>query len=190
MDDAADGGSKSGPSRRGPAEQPENCPVAGVSWTQASIDNIPYAAMLIVGAAILFRGFGGATGWVPAASYVLYGVLGTLWIILFVCPYCHFYATRRCPCGYGLAAAKLRAKRDGEQFARQFRRHIPVIVPLWFIPPIVAGVALARAPTWTLAGLTLVFVADAFVILPLVSRMYGCKACPQKANCPWMGGCK
>ena len=34
--------------------------------------------------------------------------------------------------------------------------------------------------------LLIVFVVDAFVVLPLVSRLYGCGHCPQKADCPWM----
>ena len=170
---------------------PENCPVPDVTWTQAAIDNIPYAAMLVLGAAIFLQAVGGgAAGWLLAAAYVFYGLAGTLWIMLFVCPYCHFYATRRCPCGYGVAAAKLRKRQDGDHFARQFRRHIPAIVPLWFLPLIGAGITLFRGPTWLIGVLTLVFALNAFAILPLVSRMYGCKSCPQKADCPWMGGCK
>jgi hypothetical protein len=28
-----------------------------------------------------------------------------------------------------------REMRDAERFATQFRKHIPVVVPLWFVPP-------------------------------------------------------
>ena len=113
----------------------KTCPEAPISHLQEFIDNLPYIAMILIGAAIFWVSFdAGVWRWLTTGLYVVYGVVGALWIMLFVCPYCHFYDTRLCPCGYGQIASKLRAKRDGDQFARQFRRHIPFIVPLWFIP--------------------------------------------------------
>lgn len=173
------------------APRVEPCPLPDVPPARALIDNLPYAAMLILGAAVFWQSWSGRE-WatITALGYVAYGVLGAFWIMFFVCPYCHFYATRWCPCGYGQVAAKLRRRRDGEQFAHQFRRHIPVIVPLWFAPPIAAGFALFRQWSWPLLALVLIFIVNAFVVLPLVSRAYGCAKCPQKDGCPWMGGCK
>ncbi len=169
----------------------EQCPDAPASHVRELIDNIPYAVMLLLGAAILrltipVEGW----SWVSAVLYVLYGVAGTLWIMVFICPYCHFYDTRLCPCGYGQFAPRLRARKDPERFTTQFRKHIPVIVPLWFVPPIVAGLALWRDFAWLPAGLLLAFAINSFVILPLVSKKYGCAQCPQKESCPWMGTCR
>lgn len=167
---------------------PDACRTGGVSRTRALIDNLPYGIMILCGAALFLSGPGGAAWrWSAAVVYAAYGVVGALWIMYFVCPYCHFYNTRLCPCGYGRIAAKLRPRQETGQFARQFRRHIPVIVPLWFLPLIVAGVGLVRGFTWFLLGLAIVFAVNSFLVLPLVSRKYGCKTCPQKDGCPWMG---
>jgi hypothetical protein len=167
------------------------CPVPQVSRWQELVDNVPYGVMLVLGAVLFVYGVPwGPWGWGAGGAYIVYGVVGALWIMVFVCPYCHFYGTRLCPCGYGQIAVKLRAKRDGERFRQQFRRHIPVIVPLWILPLIAAGLALVRGFSWQAAALTGAFLIDAAVILPLVSRAYGCAKCPQKETCPWMGGCK
>lgn len=172
-------------------DRPSDCPVPGVTQTHALIDNLPYLAMLVLGAALFrFASGGEPWGWLAAAGYCAYGVAGALWIMLFVCPYCHFYGTRLCPCGYGQLAVGLRAKRDGERFRAQFRKHIPVIVPLWFIPLIPGGIALARNFSRPPLVLLVAFAIDAFAVLPLVSRAYGCAKCPQQETCPWMGGCK
>lgn len=179
---------------RGRAKTPADpleCSFPGITPAQELIDNLPYLLMIVLGAAIFALGPGGAAWrWPLAAAYAVYGVLGALWIMLFVCPYCHFFATRLCPCGYGRIAPRLRRRQAGSEFARQFRRHIPVIVPLWFLPPIAAGIALIQHFTWLMTVLAVVFVVNGFVVLPLLSRMYGCKQCPQKETCPWMGGCK
>jgi hypothetical protein len=78
-------------------------------------------------------------------------------------------------------------RKPGNRFNEKFKRHIPVIVPLWLIP-VLAGVPLIiRTFSWPLLVLLVVFSIDAFVILPLFSRQHGCKECPQKDSCPWMG---
>ena len=147
--------------------------------------------MLVLGAAICKAASADPTwGWLAAGGYLAYGLAGALWIMLFVCPHCHFYDTRLCPCGYGRIAARLRARQAGDRFRAQFRRHIPVIAPLWFLPLIPGGLALARHFSWPLLALMLAFAIDAFVVLPLVSRWYGCAQCPQKSTCPWMGTCR
>jgi hypothetical protein len=103
-----------------------------------------------------------------------------------VCPYCRYWNTRACPCGYGRIAAKFRKKKSVEAFSEKFKKHIPVIVPLWFIPILVGVPFVIRSFSWALLVLLVVFALDAFVVLPLVSRKYGCKGCPQKETCPWM----
>lgn len=174
-----------------PSADSETCPEAHLSHMREIIDNLPYLAMILVGAAIFWIGIAaGPWHWISTGLYFAYGVGGALWIMFFVCPYCHFYDTRLCPCGYGQIAPKLRAKRDGDRFAAQFRKHIPVIVPLWFAPLIAGGIPLIRDFSWLMAVLLLVFAVNSFAILPLVSKKYGCAQCPQKETCPWMGTCR
>ena len=48
-----------------------------------------------------------------AGAYIAYGIAGVLWIMIFVCPHCDHYATRRCPCGYGVISARLVGKGEG-----------------------------------------------------------------------------
>ena len=177
---------------RGPEPQlDESCPAPPVTRTHVLLDNVPYGAMLVLGAAICKAASADPTwGWLAAGGYLAYGLAGALWIMLFVCPHCHFYDTRLCPCGYGRIAARLRTRQAGDRFRAQFRRHIPVIAPLWFLPLIPGGLALARHFSWPLLALMLAFAIDAFVVLPLVSRWYGCAQCPQKSTCPWMGTCR
>jgi hypothetical protein len=159
------------------------------SGIQELANNLPYGIMIGLGTAILLVGFGNSTpGWTAASVYLLYGVAGVLWIMIFLCPHCPFFNTRSCPCGYGRIAARLRSKRDDDSFKRKFKRHIPVIAPLWFIPVVASVFPLWGSFSWPLLILLIVFALDAFVVLPLFSRKHGCTECPQKDLCPWMAG--
>jgi len=157
------------------------------SHLHAWIDNLPYIIMVVLGASMLFMGFGVSLWkWTTAVLYLLYGIVGALWIILFVCPYCHFYDTRFCPCGYGKIASRLRQRKDDSLFIKKFKRHIPAIVPLWIIPTF-AGIAfLIRDFSILMLVLLALFAINSFAILPLISTKYGCAHCPQKNECPWM----
>jgi hypothetical protein len=157
------------------------------SPAQELFHNIPYIAMTVLGTIVLGAALGGtAWGVITASGFLLYGIMGTVWIMIFVCPYCKYWNTKSCPCGYGRIAAKFRKKKPIESFREKFKKHIPVIVPLWFIPILVGVPFVIRSFSWTLLILLVVFSLDAFVILPLVSTKYGCKGCPQKESCPWM----
>ncbi|MHC5054594.1 MAG: hypothetical protein ACYTKD_07745 [Planctomycetota bacterium] len=158
------------------------------SRLQTVIANIPYAVMVLVGAGTIGYGFD-STLWalVGSSSYLAYGIAGALWIMVFVCPYCGYYGTRGCPCGYGTVSARLAKKAERNCFSEKFKRHIPVIVPLWLIPVACGGIALWHTFSWQLAGLIVAFVVNSYVILPLVSRKRGCADCPQRDDCPWMG---
>ena len=157
------------------------------SRLQEFIDNLPYMIMVLLGAAIFLVGFGTSFwGWVAAGFCIVYGVVGTFWVIMFVCPYCHYYDTKFCPCGYGKISAKLRPKKDDKLFMKKFKKNIPVIVPLWIAPIVAGGISLIlNFSTWMLA-LTILFVINSFIVLPLVSTRYGCAHCPQRNACPWM----
>ena len=155
--------------------------------TQTAIASLPYCIMLLTGAAVIAWGFDfSARAVAGAASYATYGVGGAVWVMVFICRYCGYYGTRGCPCGYGELAARFVRKGTLECFAAKFKRHIPVIVPLWLIPPVCGGIALPRdfsaGMAWLLGG----FVLNSFVLLPLVSRRHACSECPQKSDCPWM----
>ncbi len=150
--------------------------------------NLPYLLMIVLGALVLFCSLGGP-GWGPvaAAGYILYGLAGAVWIMVFVCPFCRFWGTDSCPCGYGQIAARMRGRQPGDRFHEKFKKHIPVIVPLWFLPLVAAVPVLVQGLTWALAVLSAAFVLDAFVILPRLSTQHGCRDCPQREGCPWMG---
>ena len=157
------------------------------SPAQELINNATYIVMILLGSVILIFGYGGsAAGWISAVAYLAYGVAGVVWIMVFVCPYCRYFNTRSCPCGYGRIAARFRAKETVECFNEKFKKHIPVIVPLWFIPIVAGVVPLIRNFTLPLLVLLVIFAINAFIILPLVSTKHGCKECPQKETCPWM----
>lgn len=163
-------------------------PARQYSHIQELVNNLPYICMIVLGAAILIVGLdGSAWAWITGAAYATYGLAGTFWVILFICPYCNYWNTKSCPCGYGLIAAKLRERKPGNRFNEKFKKHIPVIVPLWFIPILAGLPLLILGFSWLLLILLVVFAVDAFAILPLFSRKHGCKSCPQKDSCPWMG---
>lgn len=150
-------------------------------------NNTAYIVMFLLGAVILVAGYNGsASGWISAIAYLAYGIVGSVWIMVFVCPYCRYFDTRSCPCGYGRIAAKFCTKETVECFDEKFKKHIPVIVPLWFIPVIAGLIPMIRSFSMPLLALLIIFAVNAFLILPLVSTKHGCKECPQKETCPWM----
>lgn len=165
-------------------------PAREYSGVQELVNNLPYIAMTVLGAAIFAVGFANAVwGWIAACAYVIYSLAGAFWIMIFVCPYCERGNTRTCPCGYGHIAARLRRQKDSDRFKEKFKKHIPVIVPLWFVPVLFGAAVVVRSFSWSLLVLLVVFAVDAFIILPLFSKKHGCAECPQRDSCPWMG-CK
>lgn len=157
------------------------------SHLEAFVNNLPYTVMTLLGSTMFVLGLETTLwAWIAAGAYLAYGVIGAFWIMIWVCPYCSYYGSRSCPCGYGKVSAKLRPKAASECFNEKFKRHIPVIVPLWFIPLVAGGVIAAYRFSWPLLGCALVFGINSFVILPLVSMKHGCTGCPQKDTCPWM----
>ena len=113
---------------------------------ETAIANIPYFGMIFQGAVtIAYASSFSSWGVAGACGYLLYGIVGSFWIMIFVCPYCHFYATKGCPCGYGMISERMVSKGDRECFAQKFKHHIPVIIPLWIIPVVYGGLGLNRS---------------------------------------------
>ena len=165
----------------------DNASLREYSPAQELINNIPYLAMTVLGTVIFVAALGGSVwGLIAAGAYLAYGLMGAFWIMIFVCPFCGYWNTKSCPCGYGRIAAKFCKKKPIECFSEKFKQHIPVIVPLWFIPVLVGVPLVIHSFSWTLLVLLVVFALDAFVVLPLVSTKHGCKECPQRDTCPWM----
>ncbi len=151
-------------------------------------DNLPYTIMILVGAVILYLSISDIIfRYAAAGLYIAWGVAGALWIIVFLCPYCRFWNTRACPCGYGQIAGKLVQKKDHNLFNVKFKKNIPVIIPLWFIPVFAVVPKLIYGFSWALLLLTAIFILDGFIILPIFSSRHGCADCEQKDTCPWMG---
>jgi hypothetical protein len=163
------------------------------SHIQEFINNLPYIAMIVLGTAVLILSINTLLWkWLAAVSYLIYGVAGVFWIILFLCPFCRYYDTNSCPCGYGQIAGRLRKWKTQNQessqdcFDEKFKKHIPVIVPLWFIPVLVGVIVEFYTFSIGLLALLIIFAVDAFVLLPLFSTKHSCKECPQRDSCPWM----
>jgi hypothetical protein len=151
------------------------------------IENIPYVGMLLNVALTIASSFLFSTnGIIGAISYLLYGILGSLWVMIFVCPYCHGYGNDGCPSGYGKLSAKMVKQKDKQYFALKFKKHIAVIVPLWIIPAVFGVIGLVKSFSWSLLFLVLLFILISWVILPMLSKKQGCAKCPQKKQCPWM----
>lgn len=162
-------------------------PMREYSPAQELINNTAYILMILLGAFILLASYGSSTeGWISATAYLAYGIAGSVWIMVFVCPYCRYFDTRSCPCGYGRIAARFCSKQTIECFDDKFKKHIPVIVPLWFIPIVAGVIPLIHNFSLPLLVLLIIFAINAFIVLPLISTKHGCKECPQKSTCPWM----
>jgi hypothetical protein len=131
------------------------------------------------------------------------GVVGFLWpplgalflgycflsIVLFwrlICPYCHHFGTRACPCGYGVVAPLFFRRRSGREFRDVFRKNIGVVFPCWFVPLGVGGYLLYADYSPALLWLFVSFCAIGFVAIPAIAILVGCKSCDLKHECPWM----
>jgi len=160
----------------------DNCRIE-YSALHVWLDNLPYIIMVFLGSLMI----GLAFDKLLAVLFILYGAAGTLWFIVFICPYCHYYGSRACPCGYGVLSKKIAPKKDENRFHSVFKRNISAIVPIWLLP-LVAGIYnMFNVFSVRMLILAIIFIADSYVILPWISRKYGCVNCPNKAECPWMG---
>ena len=151
-----------------------------VSYKTVFMDNIFTVILWVFGLYFLYQ-----IELLYSILYLIYIPFSVLWFWRHICCYCSHYDTGCCPCGYGNAAPKLFLFRDDKQFKRAFNRNIAIVFPYWFLP-LIAGLYLL----WTdysqlILILFIISSVVGFVVVPLVSKMVGCKDCPTKDNCPW-----
>ena len=161
---------------------PLSCGRAVPTWL-VILDNVPTAILFVLGAALLVP-----LGWTFAALFLAYCALS---IVLFwgrICPFCHHFGTRACPCGYGVIAARFFRRKTGGDFREVFRRNIVIMFPCWFIP--LGGGAWLLHSEFSMGRLVLlsVFCFVGFVAIPLIAKLVGCRNCEIKKDCPWMTG--
>lgn len=160
---------------------PDPCARRVPGWLVA-VDNGPTVLLFILGAAILWP-----LWWPYAMLFLAYCVASIVLFWAVICPYCHHFGTRACPCGYGAVAPRFFARRSSADFRRTFRRNIAIMFPVWVVPLIGGIYLLMAAFSWLVAGLLVAFCVDGFAIIPAISIFIGCKGCEVK-DCPWRPG--
>ncbi|MBM3882508.1 MAG: hypothetical protein FJ387_22750 [Verrucomicrobia bacterium] len=164
-------------------DSPETCRVcvtAAPAWLVV-LDNAPTLTLFVLGGLLL-----GHLSWLLAAGYWAYCGLAVVLFWRRICTHCHHYGQASCRCGYGVLAARFFARRSAGNFRRVFRRNIGIMFPCWFVPPLGAVYLLWTEYTRGLLYGTLAFCGIGFVLIPLISKLVGCKHCDLKEECPWM----
>jgi hypothetical protein len=145
------------------------------------LDNIPTIFLFILGFLIINQ-----VSTFAAVIYAVYAFFSVVWFWARICPYCHHFGTYACPCGYGAISSKLFSRKDTSSFQKVFRRNIFIVFPNWFVPLGIAIYLLIADYTVKVLILTIVFSIVGFIIIPLISKLVGCKNCEIKEECPWM----
>ena len=145
------------------------------------LNNLPTLGMFVLGMLII-----GQFNTLAGVGYIIYAVFSIIWFWARICTQCHQYATKACPCGYGVISAMIFKKKQNKNFADVFRRHISILFPVWFIPPILSVYLLVKGFSLYLFLATILFSTLAFILIPLISKIVSCKDCTNKAQCPWM----
>jgi hypothetical protein len=121
-------------------------------------------------------------------AFCVYTLSTYVWFWYRICPWCHLFDTRACPCGYGKISARFTGAREQGDFRRHFSRNIIYLFPAWFVP---LGLGIAGLILeWSLYYLILLsaFGIIGFLIVPFISKIATCKDCPSRSQCPWMAG--
>jgi hypothetical protein len=145
------------------------------------LDNVPTVILFILGFLIINK-----ISTIIALIFVSYALFSVVWFWARICPYCHHYNSMACPCGYGVISSRFFNKGTGKSFKKVFRRNIGIQFPNWFVPLGFAIYLISSSFTTEILVLTIFFVLIGFVIIPLVSKLVGCKNCEIKEDCPWM----
>ena len=143
------------------------------------IANTPYALSAVLGFFVLLP-----IHWAVAALELVAVVAGPLWMMRTVCPHCRHRSSVDCPSGYNRLSARLAPPGDPARFPEAFRRNIAAVFPIWFLPVAGAAYIVATGGVPPIVPLAL-FVALSFVIIPLKARLYNCRRCASRGECPW-----
>jgi hypothetical protein len=145
------------------------------------LDNIPTLFLFILGFLIINE-----LSSILAIIFAVYAFISVYWFWARICPYCHHYGSYACPCGYGIISSKFFSRKDTFSFQKVFRRNLPIVFPNWFVPFGVAVFLLITGYSTRILILTVIFSIVGFIIIPLISKLVGCKNCEIKEDCPWM----
>lgn len=161
---------------------PIECGRTVPTWLVA-LDNAPTAVLFVLGAALLWP-----VWWPLAPAFLVYCALSVVLFWARICPHCHHYGTRACPCGYGVIAPRFFGRRSTDDFQRVFKRNLGIMFPAWFVPLAAGAYLLWQDPTPAVAWLLAAFCVVGFALIPAISKFVGCRGCEIKDQCPWMGG--
>jgi hypothetical protein len=145
------------------------------------LDNIPTLAMYVLGTFIIYQA---SPLW--GVVFLTYSIGSIIWFWARICPYCHYYDTLGCPCGYGVIAAKIFPPKRDQKFSVVFKRNIVVLFPSWFVPTIVGIYLLIYHFSKPMLIQVILFCVIGFVLIPLISKQVGCKDCEVGEDCPWI----
>ncbi len=159
---------------------PVECTRVVPGWV-VFVDNFPTVTMFVLGAALLWL-----IWWPLSIIFLVYCGASIVMFWGLICPYCHHFDTRACPCGYGVVAPKLFKARHGKEFRRVFKRNITIMFPAWIVPFVAGVYVLWLEFTWLVLVLFLAFCIIGFALIPAISKYIGCKGCEIKDQCPWM----
>ena len=157
------------------------CHSGKIPYWLVLLDNIPTLFLFILGYLIINQ-----LSTSVAVLFAIYASGSVIWFWAKICPYCHHYGTHACPCGYGAISSRLFKKKDSRSFQRVFKRNIFIVFPNWFVPLGVAIYLLVADYTRNILILTVLFTFIGFLIIPIISKLGGCKNCEIKEECPWM----
>ena len=163
---------------------PNSCSRTVPTWL-VLLDNIPTMTMFVLGGILVWL-----IWWPLSIFFLVYCAASIVLFWALICPYCHHYNTRACPCGYGVLAPKMFKSKLGatdRTFREVFRKNISIMFPCWLVP-FVAGIYLLVTSYSTLVlTLLVLFCIVGFVIIPSISKFVGCRDCEIKKDCPWIG---
>jgi hypothetical protein len=141
-------------------------------------ENLPLVIVIIFGSILTSW-----VWWIWGIVYLGYSIIALLLYMKFICLYCLCYKTRSCHDGYHIIASRLFEPRKGKIFYTQFKRYVPVVYPIWFIPVPAAFYVLMTRFSWLHLGFVIIFCISGFVILPLLSQNQ-CRKCTNGLYCP------
>jgi hypothetical protein len=149
------------------------------------LDNIPTLVLFLLGAALIWR-----IGAIVSVLFLFYCFVSIVLFWYLICPWCHHFGTRACPCGYGTVSSRLFQGRTGREFSKVFRRNIGIVFPCWILPFVAGAYLMWTNYNSTLLVLFASFCLIGFIAIPVISRFVGCKSCAIKDQCPWMSSLK